>query len=147
MSELEKATYDRGFYNGIREARQIFAKHLNASTSTDEIKWDNVSKTEILSEIDNFMMKNESYPQPQLTIPKSIADELEEEIEEAYSNNYIRSYSDVGAYMEVITNGLDEDSELYKFMFPDNDALLGCSHRNIIYLYLVDNDLVKVVEG
>lgn len=85
--------------------------------------------------------------QPQLTIPKSIADELEEEIEEAYSNDYIRSYSDVGAYMEVITDGLDEDSELYKFMFPDNDALLGCSHRNIIYLYLVDNDLVKVVEG
>ncbi|MCT3138415.1 hypothetical protein [Lactococcus lactis] len=83
---------------------------------------------------------------PQLTIPKSIADELEEEIEEAYSSDYIRSYSDVGAYMEVITDGLDEESELYKFMFPD-DALLGCSHRNIIYLYLVDNDLVKVVEG
>lgn len=82
----------------------------------------------------------------QLTIPKSIADELEEEIEEAYSSDYIRSYSDVGAYMEVITDGLDEESELYKFMFPD-DALLGCSHRNIIYLYLVDNDLVKVVEG
>ncbi|WP_238377972.1 hypothetical protein [Lactococcus lactis] len=82
--------------------------------------------------------------QPQLTIPESIADELEEEIEEAYSNDYIRSYSDVGAYMEVITDGLDEDSELYKFMFPD-DALLGCSHRNIIYLYLVDDDLVKVV--
>ena len=80
-----------------------------------------------------------------LTIPKSIADELEEEIEEAYSNDYIRSYSDVGAYMEVITDGLDEESELYKFMFPD-DSLLGCSHRNIIYLYLVDNDLVKVVE-
>jgi len=85
--------------------------------------------------------------QPQLTIPKSVADELEEEIEEAYSNDYIRSYSDVGAYMEVITDGLDEDSKLYKFMFPDNDALLGCSHRNLIYLYLVDNDLVKVVEG
>ncbi len=84
--------------------------------------------------------------QPQLTIPKSIADELEEEIEEAYSSDYIRSYSDVGAYMEVITDGLDEESELYKFMFPD-DALLGCSHRNIIYLYLVDDDLVKVVEG
>ena len=83
---------------------------------------------------------------PQLTIPKSIADELEEEIEEAYSSDYIRSYSDVGAYMEVITDGLDEESELYKFMFPD-DALLGCSHRNIIYLYLVDNDLVKVVEA
>ncbi|GEM_PF-5081441 len=82
--------------------------------------------------------------QPQLTIPKSIADELEEEIEEAYSNDYIRSYSDVGAYMEVITDVLDEESELYKFMFPD-DALLGCSHRNIIYLYMVDNDLVKVV--
>ena len=81
-----------------------------------------------------------------LTIPKSIADELEEKIEEAYSSDYIRSYSDVGAYMEVITDGLDEESELYKFMFPD-DALLGCSHRNIIYLYLVDNDLVKVVEG
>ena len=81
-----------------------------------------------------------------LTIPKSIADELEEEIEEVYSNDYIRSYSDFGAYMEVFTDGLDEDSELYKFMFPD-DALLGCSHRNIIYLYLVDNDLVKVVEG
>ena len=80
------------------------------------------------------------------SIPKSIADELEEEIEEAYSNDYIRSYSDVGAYMEAITDGLDEESELYKFMFPD-DALLGCSHRNIIYLYLVDNDLVKVVEG
>lgn len=59
MSELEKTTYDRGFYNGIREARQIFAKHLNVSTSTDEIKWDNVSKTEILSEIDKFKMKNE----------------------------------------------------------------------------------------
>ena len=83
----------------------------------------------------------------QLTIPKSIADELEEEIEEAYSNDYIRSYSDVGSYMEVITDGLDEDSELYKFMFPANDALLGCSHRNIIYIYMVDNDLVKVVEG
>ncbi|BBC76070.1 uncharacterized protein LLCC_1694 [Lactococcus cremoris] len=83
---------------------------------------------------------------PQLTIPKSIADELEEKIEEAYSSDYIRSYSDVGAYMEVITDGLDEESELYKFMFPD-DALLGCSHRNIIYLYLVDNDLVKVVEA
>ena len=82
-----------------------------------------------------------------LTIPKSIADELEEKIEEeAYSSDYIRSYSDVGAYMEVITDGLDEESELYKFMFPD-DSLLGCSHRNIIYLYLVDNDLVKVVEG
>ena len=80
-----------------------------------------------------------------LTIPKSIADELEEEIEEAYSNDYIRSYSDVGAHMEVITDGLDEESELYKFMFPD-DALLGCSHRNIIYLYLLDNDLVEVVE-
>ncbi|UXD81308.1 hypothetical protein D2950_052 [Lactococcus phage D2950] len=39
-------------------------------------------------------------PKPQLTIPKSIADELEEEIEEAYSSDYIRSYSDVGAYME-----------------------------------------------
>ena len=83
--------------------------------------------------------------QPQLTIPKSIADELEEKNEEAYSSDYIRSYSDVGAYMEVITDGLDEESELYKFMFPD-DALLGCSHRNIIYLYLLDNDLVKVVE-
>lgn len=87
------------------------------------------------------------FAQPQLTIPQSIADELEEKIEEAYRNDYIRSYSDVGAYMEVITDGLDEDSELYKFMFPANDALLGCSHRNIIYLYMVDNDLVKVVEG
>ena len=82
-----------------------------------------------------------------LTIPKSIADELEEKIEEAYSNDYIRYYSDVGAYMEVITDGLDEDSELYKFMFPDNDALLGCSHRNTIYLYMADNNLVKVVEN
>ena len=81
-----------------------------------------------------------------LAIPKSIADELEEEIDEAYRNDYIRYYSDVGAYMEVITDGLDEESELYKFMFPD-DALLGCSHRNIIYLYLVDNDLVKVIGG
>lgn len=94
-----------------------------------------------------FGLKAIPLSQPQLTIPQSIADELEEEIEEAYSNDYIRSYSDVGAYMEVITDGLDEDSELYKFMFPANDALLGCSHRNIIYLYMVDNDLVKVVEG
>ncbi len=101
---------------------------------------------------ENLKLRNEvarlsqqtQHSQPQLTIPKSIADELEEEIEEAYSNDYIRSYSDVGAYMEVITDGLDEDSELYKFMFPTNDALLGCSHRNIIYLYMVDNDLVKV---
>lgn len=94
-----------------------------------------------------FGLKAIPLSQPQFTISKSIADELEEEIEEAYSNDYIRSYSDVGAYMEVITDGLDEDSELYKFMFPANDALLGCSHRNIIYLYMVDNDLVKVVEG
>ena len=94
---------------------------------------------------EHFELKAVILNKPQLTIPKSIADELEEEIEEAYSNDYIRSYSDVGAYMEVITDGLDEESELYKFMFPD-DALLGCSHRNIIYLYLVDNDLVKVVE-
>lgn len=101
---------------------------------------------------ENLKLRNEiarlsqqtQHSQPQLTIPKSIADELEEEIEEAYSNDYIRSYSDVGAYMEVITDGLDEDSELYKFMFPTNDALLGCSHRNIIYLYMMDNDLVKV---
>ncbi|NEX51469.1 hypothetical protein [Lactococcus lactis] len=96
---------------------------------------------------EHFELKAVALNKPQLTIPKSIADELDEEIEEAYSNDYIRSYSDVGAYMEAITDGLDEDSELYKFMFPDNDALLGCSHRNIIYLYLVDNDLVKVVEG
>ena len=82
-----------------------------------------------------ILSQQTQHSQPQLTIPKSIADELEEEIEEAYSNDYIRSYSDVGAYMEVITDGLDEDSELYKFMFPANDALLGCSHRNIIYLY------------
>ena len=95
---------------------------------------------------EHFELKAVRLNKPQLAIPKSIADELEEEIEEAYSNDYIRSYSDVGAYMEVITDGLDEESELYKFMFPD-DALLGCSHRNIIYLYLVDNDLVKVVEG
>ncbi|MGO2981595.1 MAG: hypothetical protein ACTID1_00320 [Pseudolactococcus laudensis] len=94
----------------------------------------------------DIIQQNGKIIQPQLTIPKSIADELEEKIEEAYSSDYIRSYSDVGAYMEVITDGLDEESELYKFMFPD-DALLGCSHRNIIYLYLVDNDLVKVVEG
>ncbi|WP_242328136.1 hypothetical protein [Lactococcus lactis] len=96
---------------------------------------------------EHFELKAVTLNKPQFTIPKSIADELEEEIEEAYSNDYIRSYSDVGAYMKVITDGLDEDSELYKFMFPENDALLGCSHRNIIYLYLVDNDLVKVVEG
>ena len=103
---------------------------------------------------ENLKLRNEvarlsqqtQHSQPQLTIPKSIADELEEEIKEAYSNDYIRYYSDVGAYMEVITDGFDEESELYKFMFPD-DALLGCSHRNIIYLYLVDSDLVKVVEG
>ena len=95
---------------------------------------------------EHFELKAVSLNQPQLTIPKSIADELREGIEEAYSSDYVRSYSDVGAYMEVITDGLDEESELYKFMFPD-DALLGCSHRNIIYLYLVDNDLVKVVEG
>lgn len=83
---------------------------------------------------------------PQFAILKSIADELEEEIEEAYSSDNIRSNSDVGTYMKVITDGLDKDSELYKFMFPANDTLLGCSHRNIIYLYLVDNELVKVVE-
>ena len=94
---------------------------------------------------EHFELKAVRLNKPQLTIPKSIADELEEKIEEAYSSDYIRSYSDVGAYIEVITDGLDEESELYKFMFPD-DALLGCSHRNIIYLYLVDNDLVKVVE-
>lgn len=94
---------------------------------------------------EHFELKAVTLNKPQLMIPKSIAEELEEEVEEAYSNDYIRSYSDAGAYMEVITDGLDEDSELYKFMFPANDTLLGCSHRNIIYLYLVDNDLVRVV--
>ncbi len=52
----------------------------------------------------DIIQQNGKIIQPHLTIPKSIADELEEEIEEAYSNDYIRSYSDVGAYMEVITD-------------------------------------------
>ncbi|WP_205272528.1 hypothetical protein [Lactococcus taiwanensis] len=118
-----------------------------------KLNWEDFAKDEFWNSCDDMGELEDKYDitfhkvQPQLTIPKSIADELEEEIEEAYSNDYIRSYSDVGAYMEVITDGLDEDSELYKFMFPANDALLGCSHRNVIYLYLVDNDLVKVVEG
>lgn len=121
----------------------------------EEVKkfdWEDFAKDEFWNSCDDMGELEDKYDitfhkvQPKLTIPKSIADELEEEIEEAHSNDYIRSYSDVGAYMEVITDGLDEESELYKFMFPD-DALLGCSHRNIIYLYMVDNDLVKVVEG
>lgn len=130
MSELEKATYDRGFYNGIREARQIFAKHLNVSTSTDEIKWDNVSKTEILSEIDNFMTKNEAYPQPQLTIPKSIADAL-----------------DVGDLMFLAwTHGNDLLGKV-----SDEERNAECRRRNAIAkAYLAGKalgvDLVKVVE-
>lgn len=77
-------------------------------------------------------------------IPGNIADALEEEVEEAYSNDYIRSYSDVGAYVEVIVEGLDEDDEIYKFMF-DGDVFECCYNRNIVYLYLINNDLVEVV--
>lgn len=136
MSELEKTTYDRGFYNGIREARQIFAKHLNVSTSTDEIKWDNVSKTEILSEIDNFMMKNESYHKPQLTIPKSIADE---------ADKYLRmdwEFWDINLDTGKCTD------EFYEFInCEDNDQ----ENSKLIIAYLAGKslgvDLVKVVEG
>ena len=131
MSELEKAQ---------QEVEQVYFAYDKAGDTGDIKDWKDFYNLE-----NKLIEKVKRANQPQLTIPKSIADELEEEIEEAYSNDYIRSYSDVGAYMEVITDGLDEESELYKFMFPD-DALLGCSHRNIIYLYLVDNDLVKVVE-
>ena len=133
MSELEKAE---------QEVEQVCFAYDKAGDTGDIKDWKDFYNLE-----NKLIEKVKRANQPQLTIPKSIADELEEEIEEAYSNDYIRSYSDVGAYMEVITDGLDEDSELYKFMFPANDVLLGCSHRNIIYLYMVDNDLVKVVEG
>ena len=132
MSELEK---DR------QEVEQVCFAYDKAGDTGDIKDWKDFYNLE-----NKLIEKVKRANQPQLTIPKSIADELEEKIEEAYSSDYIRSYSDVGAYMEVITDGLDEESELYKFMFPD-DALLGCLHRNIIYLYLVDNDLVKVVEG
>ena len=132
MSELEKAE---------QEVEQVCFAYNKAGDTGDIKDWKDFYNLE-----NKLIEKVKRANQPQLTIPKSIADELEEEIEEAYSNDYIRSYSDVGAYMEVITDGLDEDSELYKFMFPANDVLLGCSHRNIIYLYMVDNDLVKVVE-
>ncbi|MFC4652649.1 hypothetical protein ACFO26_06975 [Lactococcus nasutitermitis] len=84
--------------------------------------------------------------QPKLQIPKNIAEELDELVEECYDSDYIRSYSDVGAYMDAITEIIDEAGELYKFMFPNNDALLGCLHRNLIYLYLINADLVEVVE-
>ena len=133
MSELEKATYDRGFYNGIREARQIFAKHLNVSTSTDEVKWDNVSKTEILSEIDNFMTKNEAYPQPQLTIPKSIADELDG----AFAGI---DATDIGYVLDQ--TGPYGSRAFVNYYFKN---------KNIIALYLAGKalgvDLVKVVEN
>ena len=133
MSELEKAK---------QELEQVCFAYHKAGGTGDIKDW------KYFYDLENKLIEKVKIAnQPQLTIPKNIADELEEEIEEAYSNDYIRSYSDVGAYMEVITDGLDEDSELYKFMFPANDALLGCSHRNIIYLYMVDNDLVKAVEG
>ncbi len=130
MSELEKTAYDRGFYNGIHEARQIFAKHLNVSTSTDEIKWDNVSKTEILSEIDDFMMKNQSYYQPQFTIPKSIADELDEN----YNNNHSLAWFD-SPLSQNILNWYDENH----------------NNWNIANIYINSKalgvDLVKVGEG
>lgn len=131
MSELEKATYDRGFYNGIREARQIFAKHLNVSTSTDEIKWDNVSKTEILSEIDNFMIKNESHIQPQLTIPKSIADEIDCVV------------NPIGQI--VLKSGILSDFtvEGISWIYKNNEN----GYIAIAYANPLTRDLVKVVEG
>lgn len=132
MSELEKAK---------QEVEQVCFAYDKAGDTGDIKDWKGFYDLE-----NKLIEKVKIANQPSLTITQSIADALEREIEEAYSSDYIRSYSDVGAYMEVITDGLDEESELYKFMFPD-DALLGCSHRNIIYLYLVDNDLVKVVEG
>lgn len=137
MSELKKATYDRGFYNGIREARQIFAKHLNVSTSTDEIKWDNVSKTEILSEIDNFMTKNESYPQFKFTIPKSIADMLDAELNPLERESMLETFV-LGINYLVLSD------ELMKFVLTGNNY-------HIISAYLAGKalgvDLVKVVEG
>lgn len=149
MSELEKIEHDKQVYTKWLcedKSKPIRAIHwLWEYLETPHQEDNKLTEDDELDILQSFINYKRG-SKPQLTIPKSIADELEEEIEEAYSNDYIRSYSDVGAYMEVITDGLDEDSELYKFMFPDNDALLGCSHRNIIYLYLVDNDLVKVVE-
>lgn len=135
MSELEKATYDRGFYNGIREARQIFAKHLNVSTSTDEIKWDNVSKNEILSEIDNFMTKNEAYPQPQLTIPKSIAKKIDKFIKVLHFLNEFEAINFLSA--------MDLNGDRTPQWLKDNPML--------VFAYLAGKalgvDLVKVVEG
>lgn len=131
MSELEKTAYDRGFYNGIREARQIFAKHLNVSTSTDEIKWDNVSKNEILSEIDNFMTKNEAYPQPQLTIPKSVADEIDCVV------------NPIGQI--VLKSGILSDFtvEAISWIYKNNEN----GYIAIAYANPLTRDLVKVVEG
>ena len=82
----------------------------------EEVKkfdWEDFAKDEFWNSCDYMGELEDKYEitfhkaQPQLTIPKSIADELDEKISEAYSNDYIRSYSDVGAYMEVINDGLD----------------------------------------
>lgn len=141
MSELEKTAYDRGFYNGIREARQIFAKHLNVSTSTDEIKWDNVSKNEILSEIDNFMTKNEAYPQPQLTIPKDIADILDNVF-----NSFTKLQNNANSLMiQTIYTHYEPETTFYKWFNTEDNSY------NISIIYLAGKalgvDLVKVVEG
>ena len=140
MSELEKTTYDRGFYNGIREARQIFAKHLNVSTSTDEVKWDNVSKTEILSEIDNFMIKNESHIQPQLTIPKSIADELD---------RYDFELTSKGLMYRNMDGTLSEFLSETNYGLPQLITQTITGNYRIVFAYLnpLTRDLVKVGEG
>ncbi|MGF2085091.1 hypothetical protein [Lactococcus lactis] len=93
---------------------------------------------------DHFELKAFKLNQPQGEIPEIIVNELEDEIEEAYSSKEINVYSDAGDYLRVITAGLDKKGNLYKFMFPANDALRGCSNRNLIILYLIDSDLVHL---
>lgn len=95
---------------------------------------------------EHFELKAFKLNQPQGEIPEIIVNELEDEIEEAHSSKEINVYSDAGDYLRVITAGLDKKGNLYKFMFPANDALRGCSNRNLIILYLIDSDLVHLTQ-
>ncbi|MQW23902.1 MULTISPECIES: hypothetical protein [unclassified Lactococcus] len=80
-----------------------------------------------------------------LTIPKKVAEELDELIEIAHASNEIHVWSDNFDYYKFINNAISEEDDLYKYMYP-KDQLIGTLHRNTIIRYLIDNDLVEVVD-
>ncbi|QDK71480.1 hypothetical protein [Lactococcus protaetiae] len=129
MSELEKA-------------KQIAAEALNFKSKA---YYTIEQQNEIIEVNRKAFMKILSLSS--LTIPKSIAEELDYVVKESFVNDYIRPYSDVGATVQVIEDGLIEDEPLTAFMFNNlSDEFENCNRRNIVYAYLnpLTRDFVEV---